>query len=217
MGLREYIPYFLIKSIRLFQLRKKYSFTEIHSHQISPNAKLGKKTSVGLNSVIKDHAQMGDYSYINSNTVIGEKVIIGKYCSIAYNCQIGLNEHPINFISTSPHIYGRKSILGINTSWKEFGKETKIGNDVWVGSNAVIVQGVKVGDGAIVASGAVVTKDVPPYAIVGGVPAKEIKFRFDDKQIDYLLSLKWWDLPEDELKNLKDLFIAEDKWYSLNE
>ena len=81
-------------------------------------------------------------------------------------------------------------------------KPTKIGNDVWIGANAIIQSGVTIGDGAIIGSGAVVTKDVPPYAIVVGVPAKILKYRFNKEQIKELLQLKWWNLPFDKIKNL---------------
>lgn len=90
-----------------------------------------------------------------------------------------------------------------------------IENDVWVGSQSVILQGVKIGNGAIIAAGAVVTKDVTPYTIVGGVPAKVIRSRFNDEEIEYLRTLNWWDNPCDkEKKLLKDLLTSKEKWFS---
>ncbi|MEM5663830.1 CatB-related O-acetyltransferase [Bacillus toyonensis] len=101
--------------------------------------------------------------------------IIGKFCSISYGCQIGMSEHPTNYISTSPYSYGSSNIFGITPYFEEVHSPPIIGNDVWIGGRVIILQGVTIGDGAIIAAGAVVNKDVPPYTIVGGVPAKPIK------------------------------------------
>jgi serine acetyltransferase len=94
--------------------------------------------------------------------------------------------------------------------FKEY-EHTTIGNDVWIGANAIIKSGIKIGDGAIVASGAVVTKDVAPYSIIGGVPAKHLKYRFSDSQILFLKSLKWWDKDLEWLKSNKALFTDIDE------
>ena len=89
--------------------------------------------------------------------------------------------------------------------FEEEEKTVHIGNDVWIGSNVIVVDGVTIGDGAIIAAGAVVTKDVPPYAIFGGIPAKLIRYRFDEQKIDFMLKFKWWDKEEKWLrKNVKD-------------
>lgn len=206
MSLKKYIPYYLTKHLRLIQLKNRFPSSEIHSNLVSKDVQLGKKTKIGLNVTVKKNVRLKDYSYLNDNTVVGEGVRIGKYCSIAYNCQIGLNEHPTNFLSTSPFIYGSNNILGTKSTWNDFSKQTLIGNDVWIGSNAVVLQGVEIGNGAIIASGAVVTKNVPPYAIVGGVPAKIIKYRFNENTINLLIDSEWWDLSEEEIKNNKELF-----------
>jgi hypothetical protein len=113
---------------------------------------------------------------------------------------IGLPQHPVNWLSICPLQYisnfaGWAHLTGKKVSSKPFAQGvgmTEIGNDVWIGDRVVIMSGVKIGDGAIVAAGAVVTKDVPPYAIVGGVPARVIKYRFDEKTIHRLLDLQWW-------------------------
>ena len=117
--------------------------------------------------------------------------------------RIGLGGHPLNLISTNSIFYSENK-TAIRNDWRckiSFNehKPTKIGNDVWIGEFVTIVGGVNIGDGAVIATKSVVTKDVPPYAIVGGIPAKVIKYRFDEETIGALLQSKWWDLPDDEI------------------
>ena len=150
------------------------------------------KTQVKVGAFTSFDGEDGDCRICN--------VTVGRYCSIAKHADIGLSNHPVTWLSTTPRQYfpnhflwndrvdGRVSTV----PWPYEFKHVEIGNDVWIGDRTVIMSGVKIGDGAIVASGAVVTKDVPPYAIVGGVPAKVIKYRFDEETIKELLKLKWW-------------------------
>jgi acetyltransferase-like isoleucine patch superfamily enzyme len=122
-------------------------------------------------------------------------VDIGRYCSIAYGVNIGMFEHPVDWLSTSTRQYLSGHVNGARSvPIRKFNANprTTIGNDVWIGTGATLIDGVTIGDGAIIAAGAVVTKDVPPYAIVGGVPAKIIKYRFNEEIIAKLLELKWW-------------------------
>lgn len=153
--------------------------------------------------------EIGAFSDVGG--ILGEghisSVRIGRYCSIAAGCYIGLQQHPTNFLSTCARQY-----FGDCCEWDSFSGSVAlrpfqanhagsviIGNDVWIGSNALVMGGITIGDGAIIAAGAVVTKDVPPYAIVGGIPAKVIRYRFDEPTIRELQELKWWDY------NLADL------------
>ncbi len=135
--------------------------------------------------------------------------VIGNYTVIAQGCEIGLGVHPTNYLSCHSIFYAHTP-WGIHPEWKKtiegIERISHIGNDVWIGAKSIVMDGVTIGDGAIVAAGSVVTKDVPPYAIVGGAPAKIIKYRFPQEMIDRLLEIKWWDLPDDEITKVIDLF-----------
>jgi virginiamycin A acetyltransferase len=137
---------------------------------------------------VMDDVRIGLASYMNYG-MLRPKTRIGRYCSIGRRVTIGAAKHPIEWLTSHPFVFEEKfrpSKLAFPSSG------TTIGNDVWIGDNALIIQGLTVGDGAIIGASAVVTKDVPPYAIVGGVPAKLIRWRFPKPQIDALMALRWW-------------------------
>ena len=182
----------------------------------------GDKQTVYLNAVIKDpQIEVGDYTIYNDfiadpllfekNNVLyhypihREKLIIGKFCSIACGTKFLFNcaNHTLKSLSTYtfPLFYEEWELekSNITTAWDNKG-DIIIGNDVWIGYEAVILSGVTIGDGAIIGTRAVVTKDVPPYTIVGGVPAKTIRKRFSDDTITALLQMNWWDWPEEKIK-----------------
>jgi acetyltransferase-like isoleucine patch superfamily enzyme len=129
------------------------------------------------------------------------KLIIGKYCSIARNCSFIFSHHLINRITTRPSKFMLFSHNQGNKSGFSRG-DIIIGNDVWIGANCTIMYNITIGDGAVIAAGAVVTKSVPPYAIVGGNPAKLIKYRFSEDIIKDLLDLHIWDLSNEEIDKL---------------
>ena len=182
----------------------------------------GDKQTVYLNAVIKDPLiEVGDYTIYNDfvadpllfekNNVLyhypihREKLIIGKFCSIACSTKFLFNcaNHTLKSLSTYtfPLFYEEWELekSNITTAWDNKG-DIVIGNDVWIGYEAVIMAGGHIGDGAIIAARAVVTKDVPPYTIVGGTPAKEIRKRFDAEIIQQLLLLKWWNWSTDKIR-----------------
>jgi len=144
-------------------------------------------------SIIK--CKINDYVYVAKGAKIS-RATIGKFCSIGPDVKVGLGIHPTDYFTTFPAFYSTQKQCQVSFTDKDHYKElseTLIGNDVWIGENATILSDISIGDGAIVAAGAVVTKDVEPYTIVGGVPAKLIKYRFDENKRKELLSLKWWD------------------------
>lgn len=155
-------------------------------------------------------SKMGRYSYCGKNFVSWH-CEIGSFCSISWNVSIGGANHDYQRVTTHAFLYAKQ--FGLMGNHKEgydrFKDKCCVGNDVWIGANAIICRGVNVGDGAVIAAGAVVTKDVPPYAIVGGVPAKVIKFRFSQNIIKRLNSIKWWNFPIDFIKSNFDLFNSK--------
>lgn len=178
-------------------------------------------STVYLQNVVTDPSiSVGDYTiyddFVNDprdfqrNNVLyhypinQERLVIGKFCSIACGAKFLFNSanHTLRSLSTYifPVLFEEwgLDVARIPEAWDNRG-DIVIGNDVWIGYDAVVLAGVTVGDGAIIAARAVVTKDVPPYTIVGGVPARPIRRRFSDSEIDQLLELKWWDWPEEKI------------------
>ena len=142
---------------------------------------------------IGKNVRIGRHTYF-SQGVVWRDAVIGRYCSISYNVLIGAPQHQISHLSTHPNFD--------RTPEGADGLTTVIGNDVWIAGDVVIRRGTRIGDGAIVGAGAVVLKDVPPYSIVAGVPAKVIRYRFGEEVIRRLLELKWWDFDDETLMAL---------------
>jgi acetyltransferase-like isoleucine patch superfamily enzyme len=172
------------RGIQLFDLTSEVSLDIIAEVPV----KLGKVD-------VLENVRIGKHSFVTSGALCSN-TSIGRYCSIANNVLIGPAEHPTNYLSTY-------DVFLDYTFYKERSlKKTIIGNDVWIGANAVIRRGIKIGDGAVVGAGAIVLSDVPPYAIVAGVPAKIIRYRFNEEIIKKLLELKWWEIDETLLSSM---------------
>lgn len=166
---------------------------------------------------ISHSLEMGAFSYAVSGFYFGAR--IGRYCSFGEQVQIGRHPHPMHWFSTSPFFYeSYNAVLDLEPpagveleprkDFKRKGppvvaKMTTIGNDVWIGHGAFILPGVKIGDGACIAAMSVVTRDVPPYAIVAGSPARVKRYRFPEAQIEELLKARWWDWAPWDLKGVQ--------------
>lgn len=191
---------------------------EIIDSVIGQNVFIDKHTRVEHSS-LADHiklernnqivySSMGRFSYTGANTVI-KNAAIGKFNSISWNVSIGGNTHDLDHITTHSFIFYPKWNMGGNGNWRSASEKCATGHDVWIGSNAIILRGVAVGNGAVIGAGSVVTKDVPPYSIVVGNPARVLRMRCDESLVDRLEKLQWWDMSEEVIKENLALFQAE--------
>lgn len=175
------------------------------------HCEIDKTANVSAGSVFSK-VKMGRYSYAGAATYATD-ARIGNFCSIGGEVHIGGGVHSLSTVSTSPVFLHGRNFLRTNFADISYSpsKTVKIGNDVWVGEGAYIKAGIKVGDGAIIGAHAVVTHDIAPYSVVAGVPAKEIRKRFDDETIEKLLVLSWWDWPDEKLKKYGQYFETPEK------
>jgi acetyltransferase-like isoleucine patch superfamily enzyme/Flp pilus assembly protein TadD len=182
------------------------------------NAKIECELPCSLSNAnfLKGKIQIGAYSYLSQNCMLHDDIIIGRYCSFGPGVKVSLTEHPTDWFSTHPFQYNGTKLFknflhdSIGNSSFEYNCITKIGNDVWIGADVIILKGVEIGDGAIVGAGAVVTKNVEPYSVVVGIPAKHIKFRFAKNIINALIVLKWWDYDIQKFASKLDFSNPED-------
>lgn len=199
----------MIKYIRTFFSNKKFTYRYVSLFAVWDNrttftsTSALRKGSVCVNSHIGRYSSVASYSKLINTTT-------GNFTVIARESRVGLGPHPMNLLT--PHsIFYKNKPWGFHPDWVapvQFEEEKRIiiGSDVWIGSRAIVMDGVTIGDGAIVAAGSVVTKDVPPFAIVGGAPAKLIRYRFSNEMIKRLLEIKWWNLPDEKISEVIGLF-----------
>lgn len=171
------------------------------------------KTSAIRNFVKMERASIGKCSSIGTLSAAYD-CEIGNFCSIARECYIGGASHPLDWVSTSGCFYLKSNYTGMcyNEADYQWHRQTKIGNDVWLGIRTIIRGGVSIGDGAVIGAGSIVTKDVGPYEIWAGNPARFIRKRFDDETIEKLLKSQWWNWDDDRLKEYGDKFNSLDEF-----
>ncbi len=203
---------FLISVIPSFKklFEDSVDFIKIRSH-LGYNVKLTPKT-VLIDSLI------GSYTYVSQNATF-KNTIVGKFCSIGPNLISGWGVHPTMGISTHPMFYSLNKQNGITLSTENKYRESKlitIGNDVFIGMNVLILDGVTVGHGAIIGAGTVVSKDVPPFAIVVGNPMRIVRYRHSDDTIEALLKINWWDFPPEKLNEVEKYFFDLENFINNN-
>jgi len=211
--IKKTLKYLLLK----IKWHKKLKFS--YDSHISLNSQFEGMNKIYNNCSFSGY--MGRGTYIAHNSHIYGK--IGRYCSIASRCNIIQGVHPYTYpyVSTSPmfvspmkqngHTFTNECKLDeLRYVYKNY--PIVIGNDCWIGEGVSIIGGVKIGDGAVILAGAVVTKDVPPYAIVGGIPAQIIKYRYSEQDINFLLNFQWWNKDTEWLKKNADLFLNIEKF-----
>lgn len=159
------------------------------------------KTAAICSGVRFYRGKIGKYSYIGNNSFVSD-TDIGSFTSISTDCYIGGTNHPIDWVSTSPVFHKWENIMKKNFARHEFKifKRTYIGNDVWIGNRVMIKAGIRIGDGAVVGMGSIVTKDVGPYEIWAGNPARLIRKRFDDEIIKKFERMKWWEWDDKDIE-----------------
>ena len=196
----------MIQSVLFNKIKSLFNRNSIKS--VIANSEIDKTSVVRQHSRVYN-CNIGRFTYVTRNCLL-QNTEIGSFCSISENCVIGMPSHPINMVSTSPVFLQGKNYLKVNFAHIPYNdcERTVIGNDVWLGQDVKVKAGVKIGDGAVVAAGAVVTKDVPPYAVIGGVPAKIIKYRFDEETIENLQATKWWEKEESILRKNAKTFCS---------
>lgn len=193
--LKKFLPAGLFEYIRIMRNRHEFKYCKIDSAYVCKGAKLEDHITIPKNCIIQDNVSIGRYTYMQMGCNINNAVI-GRFCSLGDNVLVGPWSHPLDRVSTSPRIY--REIL--QEEYEDMPDKTEIGNDVWIGSNAVIMGGVHVGDGAVIGASAVVTKDVPAYAIAVGNPARVIRYRFDENETKKLQVVQWWTWEDKEIQ-----------------
>lgn len=207
-----------IKNSNISETAVLYDNVKVTDSSIGPDSTIGDNSVLygsdleGLNVINRGNlihkTSLGRGTYTGHNVTI-KNSRIGRFCSLSWNISIGGKNHNYRAVTTFPEYHFNRIAEGKSRVLEDEFDDTVIGNDVWIGSNAVILRGIEIGDGAVIGAGAIVTKDVPPYSIVIGNPARINRFRFDEDVIKELLSLKWWDWDIEEIKKYRIFLTSE--------
>lgn len=181
-------------------------FTKISIFSVLQDSKVDKSSAI-CNGARFYRSELGKYSYIGPSSFV-TNTHIGAFTSISGDCYIGGTSHPLNWVSTSSVFHKWENILHKNFARFEYNifTETYIGNDVWIGEGCKIKAGVRISDGAVIGMGSIVTRDVGPYEIWAGNPARYIRKRMNEKQIKDMLNLQWWNWKDEKIYRCADLF-----------
>lgn len=195
----------------LFKLLKKLRLRAVKDSRVHPTSKLESGT-------VFYHSTMGRHSFCGYDCEISH-ADIGSFVSIANGVVIGGGRHPMEWVGMSPVFYeGRDSVKAkFSTHAREPVQRVRIGHDVWIGRSAIVLPGVEIGNGAVVGAGAVVTKNVPPYAVVAGNPARLLRYRFGEAIVSRLAATAWWDLDDDALRRLGPCFDDVERFLEVAE
>lgn len=193
-------------------LKSVFSIKKITHKAVSPLAYWDSASTFTKFSEIRrfaklNHSHIGKYTRINAHCHLA-RVTVGNFTAIGMNSIMGLGRHPLNYASTQSIFYKKNNMKNDWVKPIDFieGLPINIGNDVWIGRQCTVMDGVNIGDGAVIATGAIVTKDIPPYAIAAGIPAKIIKYRFSEEIIERLLEIKWWHFNDNEIQDNLEFF-----------
>lgn len=198
-------------------MRMKNPSCTIHANTLAKQVKLGKKITLEKGCYIGAR-EIGNFTFIGMNSYIDKSTAsIGSFCSIAMHARISLKNHPLDWVTTHPFTYNKNyGIINENPFVEGVSnKETTIGHDVWIGANVTILAGVTIGNGAVLGANSLITKDVEPYSIVSGNPAKHIRSRFDEATIAKLQESKWWEWDEEKLKKHVNAFRNPQEFLNL--
>lgn len=198
-------------SLAAFKLLKKLRLTAVKASSVHATSKLESGTSFYFST-------MGRHSFCGYDCDVSH-ADIGSFVSIANGVVIGGGRHPMEWVGMSPVFYaGRDSVKAkFATHAREPARRVSVGHDVWIGRSAIVLPGVKIGDGAVVGAGAVVTKPVPPYAIVAGNPGHVLRYRFSESVVERLVATQWWTLEDESLRRLGPYFNDVDRFLDMAE